>query len=114
MFRVDPIPKFGFFHSLFFLHQLIIMIIFHKGHTATNTGFPVHKTPGEETDLNSLIQQQVDISANAFCMNNTVREQIYMHQLVLAVIIEFCQAFAIFRLKNLFRFTVLPMLCRVR
>ena len=85
----------------FLFHQIVVFIVFEEGHRAADAGFTIHKAPGEEADLHAPVEQQVDLAAEAFGVDDRFGEHVDVHQLVLAVIEELLQALTKFLLEDL-------------
>ena len=95
MLRIVRIPELGLGQLGFLGHQVLVLVIIHKGHTSPDAGFPVHEPPREEAHLHPSVQQQVQVTAQAFGVDDPVGEHLDVHQLVLVIGEDFLQLLAV-------------------
>lgn len=78
-------------------HKFIIALLIHESHDPGNTAFAIHQPPWETPDGATLVQQQIDISAQAFRMNDAVIEHLQMHKLSLVELLEISKDFRLWK-----------------
>ena len=103
MRRIEGIAELGLGHGRFLRHQLFIFRVLDDRHAARDARFAIHKAPGEETNRHAPVEQQVDLAAEAFGVDDAIGEHFQVHQLVLAVVEELRQRHAVFLLEDLVR-----------
>ena len=79
----DQVAKFSLGQCSFLCHQLGILVVFDKGDKAADAGFAIHKAPREAANRRALIEQQVNVAARTFQVNDVIREHFNVHQLIL-------------------------------
>ena len=87
-----------------FGHQLIIFLIFQEGNGPADAGFAIHKAPGEEAHLDPPVEQQVDLAAKAFGVDDRYRGTSRCASAGTCPREEFLQRLAIFLLEHVFGF----------
>ena len=107
---ITGVAKLCLGHFLFLLHQFIVVIIIYKRHASSDARFTVYESPWKKSDGGAAIQKKVNVAADALGMDDAVRKQVEVHQLIFAVVKKFGNGLAMFLLENFFRLACLARL----
>ena len=81
--RRHQITEFGLLDRGFLCHQFGILVVFDERDEAADARFAVDEAPRETANRRALVEQQIDVAAGAFEVDDVVREHFDVHQLVL-------------------------------
>ncbi len=79
----------------FGLHQFVVLCVFHEGDNTANARFSIDETPGKAADCHATSVEKVDVATEAFGMDDAAVEHLDVHDLVLGVVEDIFEAFAI-------------------
>src|SRR5690349_863219 len=79
---VNGIAELGLLHAGFLCHQRCVFLIFDHRDTARDAGFAIHETPGKHANGHAAVEQKIDLTTDAFSMDNAIWEHFQMHELV--------------------------------
>jgi len=102
--RRNHITKFRFRQPLLLFHQRGVLRVLDERDEAADARFAVHKPPGETANRRALVEQEINVAARTFEVDDVVWKHFDVHQLVLVRREHFRHRFAVLFLEMRVRF----------
>jgi len=107
-FAADGVTKARLGQLVLLLHQPFVFVIIYDGSASTDTGLAVNESPREEAYGRALVEEKIDVAADAFRMDYCVGKHLDVHELVHVVREVFAEFLAVLLLKVCVSFFRLP------